>query len=93
MSDLSGMYRTECANCKALSARVAELEASRDSWKRIAEKRHAIMLGLEWTTCDDRSSYPFCDWCNAAKERGHNAGCVMAEAIAESARAANGGGE
>lgn len=35
MSDLSGMYRSDCANCKALRARMAELEADNADFKKL----------------------------------------------------------
>lgn len=67
-----------------------KLEADRDRWKAIAEKRHAILLDLEWCKESDES---YCPCCMAIDGETHIAGCKMAEAIAESARAANGGGE
>lgn len=82
------MYRSECASCKALRARVAELEKERDSWKAIAEKRHAILLDLEWKIDADDGDESYCPLCMIMDGEAHVAGCKMAEAIAESARAA-----
>lgn len=114
MSDLSGMYRTECASCKALRARVAELEetvrfnkdqrrmhfysaiameAERDAWKAVAKKRHAILLDLEWKIDADDGDESYCPYCMSMDDEVHVAGCKMAEAIAESSRAANERGE
>lgn len=91
MGDLSGMYRSECANCKALRALVAELEADRDRWKAIAKKRLAILLGLEWS---GKMGYgPYCPECLVAKGGPHEKDCDTGKAVADAARAANDRGE
>jgi hypothetical protein len=69
------------------------LEAQRDRWKAIAEKRHAILLDLEWVVDAKDGDGSYCPYCMSMDDEVHVAGCKMAEAIAESARAANGGGE
>jgi hypothetical protein len=81
------------AEIERLRARVAELEAQRDRWKAIAEKRHAILLDLEWVVDAKDGDGSYCPYCMSMDDEVHVAGCKMAEAIAESARAANGGGE
>lgn len=81
------------AEIARLRARVAELEAQRDRWKAIAEKRHAILLDLEWVVDAKDGDGSYCPYCMSMDDEVHVAGCKMAEAIAESARAANGGGE
>jgi hypothetical protein len=72
---------------------VEVLEAQRDRWKAIAEKRHAILLDLEWVVDAKDGDGSYCPYCMSMDDEVHVAGCKMAEAIAESARAANGGGE
>ena len=81
------------AEIERLRARGAELEAQRDRWKAIAEKRHAILLDLEWVVDAKDGDGSYCPYCMSMDDEVHVAGCKMAEAIAESARAANGGGE
>lgn len=92
MGDLHAMYRAECANCKALAARVAELEADRDRWKAVAEKRHEIIESLEWCmdSMDEDGTFRRCPTCSAFEPETHESDCAVAEAIAASARAANG---
>ena len=76
-----------------LARRLEAAEADRDSWKAIAEKRHAILLDLEWVVDAKDGDGSYCPYCMSMDDEVHVAGCKMAEAIAESARAANGGGE
>lgn len=66
-----------------------KLEAERDRWKAIAEKRHAILLDLEWIIDAKDGDGSYCPYCMSMDDEVHVAGCKMAEAIAESARAAN----
>jgi len=87
------MCHEAAAEIERLRARVAELEAQRDRWKAIAEKRHAILLDLEWVVDAKDGDGSYCPYCMSMDDEVHVAGCKMAEAIAESARAANGGGE
>ncbi len=87
------IMREAAAEITRLRARVAELEAQRDRWKAIAEKRHAILLDLEWVVDAKDGDGSYCPYCMSMDDEVHVAGCKMAEAIAESARAANGGGE
>ena len=84
---------TEAATeIERLRVRVAELEAERDRWKAIAENRHAILLDLEWSSYDhdDEDYGSYCPCCTSMDDEAHVAGCKMAEAIAESSRAASG---
>ena len=71
----------------------AEMEAERDRWKAIAEKRHEILRNLEWSSYDhdDEEYGSYCPCCTSMDDEAHVAGCKMAEAIAESSRAASGG--
>ena len=89
------MCHEAAAEIERLRARVAELETQRDRWKAIAEKRHEILRNLEWSSYDhdDEDYGSYCPCCTSMDDEVHVAGCKMAEAIAESARAANGGGE
>ena len=81
------------AEIERLRARVAELEAERDRWKAIAEKRHEILRNLEWSSYDhdDEDYGSYCPCCTSMDDEAHVAGWKMAEAIAESSRAASGG--
>ena len=87
------IMREAAAEITRLRARVAELEAQRDRWKAIAEKRHAILLDLEWVVDAKDGDGSYCPYCMSMDDEVHVAGCKMAEAIAESARAANERGE
>lgn len=72
-----------------LASRLEAAEADRDRWKAIAEKRHAILLDLEWVVDAKDGDGSYCPYCMSMDDEVHVAGCKMAEAIAESARAAN----
>ena len=87
------MNTEAAAEIERLRARVAELEAERDRWKAIAEKRHEILRNLEWSSYDhdDEEYGSYCPCCTSMDDEAHVAGCKMAEAIAESSRAASGG--
>lgn len=65
-------------------------EKSHNRWKAIAEKRHAILLDLEWIIDAKDGDGSYCPYCMSMDDEVHVAGCKMAEAIAKSARAANG---
>lgn len=66
-----------------------KLEAERDRWKAIAEKRHAILLDLEWIIDAKDGDGSYCPYCMSMDDEVHVAGCKMAEAIAESANVEN----
>jgi len=76
------------AEIERLRDRVKELEAELAAWKAVAEKRHAILLDLEWCV-DCHDGYDsYCPFCVAFDGEKHTAGCKMDEAIAQSSRAA-----
>ena len=78
---------------EAVRERIESIKADRDRWKTVAEKRHAIMLDLEWVVDAKDGDGSYCPYCMSMDDEVHVAGCKMAEAIAESSRAANERGE
>lgn len=73
--------------------RIDSIKADRDRWKAIANKRHLLLLDLEWVIDAKDGDGSYCPYCMSMDDEVHVAGCKMAEAIAESARAANGEGK
>jgi hypothetical protein len=64
------------------------LRAELAAWKAVAEKRHAILLDLEWCKDSSDGEDAYCPCCMVFDTEKHVAGCRVDEAIAASSRAA-----
>lgn len=63
---------------------------SLERWKRLSDRRHELLLSLEWCGRQQDDDEDYCAACMSCDGEKHSPECAIALAIAESSRAANG---
>ena len=84
--DEDDQLRAEFERDRRWLATLDALRARAEAAEKKAEKIHGILRELEWGDEEDDGDGAYCVFCMSYHDEQHNAGCQMAEAIAEAAR-------